>query len=196
MTSGEALWRDIEASRVAERGFYQIERTVAEAVSRSEGLDFTLDPLDDADAVLLMGAPDGTEIDEWRPLLQQALARNLSIHCSSPDQTRPRADVFAISPGVLAQTYESLDGQVHYRGKPCRPVLDALKNTLNAWRPLMIGDIMEHDIAGEAHAGLDSAHIQNGTYRDRLAEDDAESAILDLSAIYAVSPTFALSGIA
>ena len=196
MTSGEALWRDIEAGLVVERKFYPIERTGGDAVSWSEGLDCTVVPLKDAEAVLLMGVPDGTEIDDWRSLLQQALARNLPIYCSNPDHLSPRADGFVTSPGVLAQTYESMDGHVHYYGKPYRPVFDTLQHRLNAKQPLMIGDSMEHDIAGAARAGWDSVLIQNGIYRDRFAVGDAEGVLADLSATYAVSPTFALSELA
>ena len=61
MTSGEALWIDIHDQRISERSFFAIERNKGDAQHWGSGLDIELtQSLQDADAVLLMGLPDGS----------------------------------------------------------------------------------------------------------------------------------------
>lgn len=65
MTSGEALWRDIDEDRVPEKRFHAVERSVGDAGAWAQGLSIEITALEDAEAILLMGLPDGTALEAW-----------------------------------------------------------------------------------------------------------------------------------
>ena len=95
-----------------------------------------------------MGLPDAAKLADWQPVLDQAFAADLPIYCSNPDQHSPREDGLVISAGALARAYSQRSGRVIYYGKPHRPVFQALSASLKAQRVLMVGDSLDHDIAG------------------------------------------------
>ena len=165
MTSGEALWGDIARGDIAETEFFPIERANGDAESWRGKLDISfVAALEDAQAVMLMGLPDGDTVEEWQAILSSALELGLPLYCSNPDIASPRADGLVISPGALAHEYQKQGGVVRFYGKPHRPVFDALKSTLGAERLLMVGDSLDHDITGAHHAGWDSVLVQGGLY--------------------------------
>ncbi|WP_421854959.1 TIGR01459 family HAD-type hydrolase [Oricola sp.] len=178
MTSGEALWRDIDQGNIPERRFVAVEREAGDAASWACGLDIALQPeLQHAEAILLMGLPDNSRLEDWRPILSDALSRSLPVYCSNPDQASPRADGTVISPGALASAYCDMGGKVTFYGKPHRPVFDALRTALGAERLLMVGDSLEHDIAGAQAAGWDGLLIQGGLYAAAFAGADKDAVL-------------------
>jgi len=184
MTSGEALWRDIAEARLPERAYYPIERSGGDAADWAAGLSLQLtSDLASAEAVLLMGLPDGSVLSDWQPLLDQALGRSLPVYCSNPDKASPRADgQIVISPGAVAEVFRAAGGNVVYYGKPHRPVFDALAHALQTDRLLMVGDSLEHDIAGARSAGWDSVLIQGGLYSQEFADGDPQAVLARLCA--------------
>ncbi|MEM9106246.1 MAG: TIGR01459 family HAD-type hydrolase [Pseudomonadota bacterium] len=183
MTSGEALWLDISNRKVPEERFFAVERTVGDAEDWAAGLDLELvSDIDQADAVLLMGLPDGTTIDAWLPVLNKAGDRQLKLYCSNPDIASPRADGLVVSPGALAHRYEQNGGQVVYYGKPHRPVFDTLQSLLGARDMLMVGDSLHHDIAGAHAAGWDSVLVLGGLLADKFENGHAEDKLESLLA--------------
>lgn len=188
MTSGEALWRDIERGLITAKRFYPIERAEGDAAAWGSGLDVTLTSLSEAEAVLLMGLPDGSTLGQWRPVLDQAKARDLPVFCSNPDRKSPRADGFVTSPGAVAFEYIDMGGEVRFYGKPHRPIFDSLSSALGTSNLLMVGDSLEHDIAGAAGAGWDSVLVGAGLYADRFAGAPWQDTLARLDASHA--PTF------
>ncbi|MGX9355183.1 TIGR01459 family HAD-type hydrolase [Roseobacteraceae bacterium S113] len=183
MTSGEALWQDIAAGAVPERAFLPMTRAAGDAEAWSDGLDITLtDTLENAEAILLMGLPDGADLSQFRELLDAARARNLPLYCTNPDRQSPRAGGLVTSPGTLAFAYRDAGGQVRFYGKPHRPIFDALQSALGAKRLLMVGDSLEHDIAGAQTAGWDSLLIQGGLYSEAFAAAPAGAVLSELVA--------------
>lgn len=166
VTSGEALWRDIETGTIAERRYFPIERSPGDAKCWADGLGIEFeDTVRTAQAILLMGLPDGHEIIQWLEILDQAFEAQLPIYCSNPDLSSPRAGGRVVtSPGALAHAYRQRGGKVVFYGKPHRPIFDWLKSRLRAKRLLMVGDSLEHDIAGGHAAGWDTLLIQSGLY--------------------------------
>ena len=122
MTSGEALWHDIDRGKIEQSNFFAIEREQGDALAWAEGLRIELTELHNAQAVLLMGLPDAAKLADWQPVLDQAFAADLPIYCSNPDQHSPRADGLVMSAGALARAYSQRSGRVIYYGKPHRPV--------------------------------------------------------------------------
>lgn len=171
MTSGEALWRDIRAGIVPEQCFLPIEGANGDAEKWADGLEIDMTrELQNAEAVLLMGLPEQTSLDEWQPLLGEMRSREMRIYCSNPDRQSPRHDGLVVSPGALAHLYVDLGGETVFYGKPHRPIFEALCSALNVERVLMVGDSLEHDIAGGHGAGWDTLLIEGGLYAARFGE--------------------------
>ncbi|MEL7211892.1 MAG: TIGR01459 family HAD-type hydrolase [Pseudomonadota bacterium] len=172
MTSGEALKIDMRAGLLeAIEALYVISATPEDATRSCGEMGVAhVNALADADAVLLMGLPDGGAHKKERAVLRDALTQGKTLICSNPDRHSPRADgVLVESPGALAHEYADAGGEVLFYGKPHRPIFDALGKQLGAQRVLMVGDSPEHDIAGAKSAGWDSLFIQGGLH----AHDDA-----------------------
>lgn len=169
MTSGEALKIDICAGLLAQtEKLYVISATPEDAARSVAHMGVTqVAALSDADAVLLMGLPDGGDHATERAVLREALALGKRLICSNPDRRSPRADgVLVESPGALAHEYAEAGGEMLFYGKPHRPIFDALATQLGARRVLMVGDSPEHDIAGAKAAGWDSLFVQGGLHVD------------------------------
>lgn len=166
MTSGEALWQDVAAGRVPDRAFLPVTRAPGDAVEWSKGLPIRLTTrIDEAEAVLLMGLPDEDGLADWKPMLDAAFAAGLPIYCSNPDRAGPRAGgTLVVSPGTLAHNYAERGGHVIFYGKPHRPVFAAVERALDLppSRLVMVGDSLEHDIAGAHGAGWRTVFVRGG----------------------------------
>ncbi|MEO1798238.1 MAG: TIGR01459 family HAD-type hydrolase [Pseudomonadota bacterium] len=198
MTSGEALWQDLAAGRVEARKLFAIERAPGDAAAWIAGSGATLvDDVDQADAVLLMGLPDGAEADAFDAVMTAALSRDVPVLCTNPDRASPRAGgEVVISPGQLAHDHAARGGRVAFYGKPHKPVFDAIARTLDldGGRLLMVGDSLEHDIAGAAGAGWDSLFIRGGLHASFFAgHGDISARLAELArAEGAPLPTYTL----
>jgi len=172
MTSGEALWQDIATGRVAPQALFPMERAPGDAANWADGLAVRLvDDLALADGVLLMGLPDTPDLDAARAVLAQAAIRALPVYCTNPDRASPRAGgQIVASPGSLAQEYADAGGAVRFYGKPHLPVFRAVESALGlpCNRLLMVGDSLEHDIAGAQAAGWASAFVESGLHAATL----------------------------
>lgn len=176
MTSGEAFWQDCAKARVPAQSFLPITAKPSDAEHWGEGLSLTwADTVDDADAVLLMGLPEGGDGQPERALLDDARSKGLPLYCTNPDRGSPRADgVVQLSPGALAYAYQDEGGDVTFYGKPHRPVFDALIEALGTApsSTLMVGDSLEHDIAGGANAGWKTAFVKGGLHASAFDDGD------------------------
>jgi len=197
MTSGEALWRDFDEGRITHARLFAIERAEGDAATWAAGLDVDFTTIDKAEAVLLMGLPDGATDQAFADQLARALANTLPIYCSNPDRLSPRAGgQQVVSPGTLAHAYRQNGGEVAFYGKPYLPVFEALQRTLDGQRFLMIGDSLEHDIAGGAGAGWDTLLVEGGLYADAFAKNDPDDVLRDLCAKYdAPRPTYRMESL-
>ncbi len=172
MTSGEALYQDIAANRLGDaRAFYPITAKHADAQVWADGLniEFT-DDVQTCDAVLLMGLPDAQEHVAEQNVLDAALAAGKHLICSNPDRASPRANGQTVqSPGALAHTYAAKGGNVTFYGKPHPAIFNAVARVTGSSNPakvLMVGDSLEHDIAGADAVGWDSLFVRGGLHAD------------------------------
>ena len=190
MTSGEALWRDIAAGHIPHRNLYAVERTPGDALAWAQGLSINLvERLDQAEAILLMGLPDGTELADWHPFIAQAAAANMPVYCSNPDRASPRAGgQLVVSPGELAYRLRDAGTPVTFYGKPHPAIFKALQSALNASRLLIVGDSLEHDIAGGCQAGWDTVLVQGGLYAVPFATDSPARTVLSALAAEKSAP--------
>ena len=122
-----------------------------------DGLGLAVGPAADAELVIIAGSEG-----ERRPLESYAgqlapLARaGRPALCLNPDRTMLTAQGLAFGAGRIAELYESLGGPVTWIGKPHPDIfataLAALGNPPPA-RVAVVGDSVEHDIAGARAAG-------------------------------------------
>ena len=174
VTSGEALWQDVNESRLQVAGqvpnrFFPIcghpdDPYVWASGSKVEIAD-KVDP--SCDAILLMGLTDDTGETKYDAKFQQALELKIPLICSNPDKTSPRADRFVMSPGALADRYAEMGGGVIWYGKPHAPVFQAVMRCRPELAPnrfLMVGDSLEHDIAGGQKVGFQTAFVRGGIH--------------------------------
>lgn len=209
VTSGETLWEDITEQRLqvnekTPATFFSICAKPSDPIDwadDSDAISIRAELDDSVDAILLMGLPDGTVADAYDSVLASALERHLPIVCSNPDKTSPRADGLVTSPGALADRYETLGGTVFWYGKPHAAIYRAITRSFPNIPPnrfLMVGDSLEHDIAGAQAVGFVSAFIRGGIHAVQFVttETDAEIAAVTCRLVNALgtrAPDFSLA---
>lgn len=184
MTSGEMLWREFHSGRIEISRLYAVARSPGDAAAWAEGLDVSFVPVEAAQAVLLMGWPEGAAADSFDTVFAVALARKLPMLCSNPDRTAPRADgTRVVSPGALAHDYAERLGDVRFIGKPHPAVFRAVEAALGLppEELLKVGDSLEHDIAGAHAAGWRSAFIRRGLHAESFRSGDVLETLAELA---------------
>jgi HAD superfamily hydrolase (TIGR01459 family) len=176
VTSGEALWEDVTERRLQLNGkvpvtFFPICAKQSDPIDWAAGSDIEIRSRLDhtVDAILLMGLPDGTACDGYDAVFAAALKLQIPVVCSNPDKSSPRADGLVTSPGALAHRYEKMGGVVLWYGKPHAAVYRAVVRSFPdtpSNRFLMVGDSLEHDIAGAQSVGFLSVFIRRGIHAD------------------------------
>ncbi|MCR9199433.1 MAG: TIGR01459 family HAD-type hydrolase [Planctomycetaceae bacterium] len=188
VTSGEALWEDLRDGRLQTGGTVPQRLHVLcgqpedAAAWRADATEFELaDSIDETvDAVLLMGVADGIALSDYDTVLAAARRFQLPLICSNPDRQSPRPGGLVISPGALADRYEGLGGHVIWYGKPEPEVFGAvLRDCRDVPRDriLMVGDSLEHDIAGAQRVGVRSLFVRGGLHETQFPPDADEAVI-------------------
>ncbi|WP_206453632.1 TIGR01459 family HAD-type hydrolase [Aurantimonas marina] len=177
VTSGEVLWDDLANGVV--KGFdrlFPVAATPEDAEAWIDGLDgiALADSLSTADAILMMGLPDNAELSSYQGLVDEALARRVPVLCANPDRASPRpGGKLVVAPGALAARYEAAGGRVIWYGKPHARVFEATAEALGNPqhdRILMVGDSLQHDVAGASAAGWRTLFVRDGLHAQSLAD--------------------------
>ena len=176
MSSGEEAWQHL---RRRDDPFYAaLGRRCLHIGSERDieirhGLDLEfVDTAEEAEFVLNTG-PAGWDdrLEDYEPILQLALDRNLPMICANPDIVVMHGNQLALCAGALAKWYEESGGRVRWHGKPFRSVYDTCVELLgidDCSRILAVGDSVRTDIAGAAGAGIDSLLIAGGIHAEEF----------------------------
>jgi HAD superfamily hydrolase (TIGR01459 family) len=177
LSSGEVTWRGLHARAHAPfaglgKACFLISRDGDHSIV--DGLDLAVvADMRDADFILLGGLDDSAaEPEQWRKGLTEAAARRLPMLCANPDLVMFGVTGLIPAPGALAAFYQGLGGTVRFVGKPHAPMFAAALERLgqtSAERILVIGDSLDHDIAGGRAAGMLTLLIGSGAHRETLA---------------------------
>ena len=142
------------------------------------GLDPVLSELDDADYIICTGlVDDETEsAEDYRPMLNKALARKVPLICANPDIVVERGDRLIYCAGAIAELYRELGGDVVFYGKPHRPIYERAMAlaTERRGRPaelrhvLAIGDSVRTDLAGAHGFGIDCLFVTRGIHSEEF----------------------------
>lgn len=186
LTSGEATWIGLKTR--AHPPFNELGHTcflITRGGDRTiiDGLDLAVaDDVENADFILLAGLDDAAaEPEHWRQCLAGAAARGVPMLCANPDLTMFGAQGLIPAPGALARFYESLGGRVSFVGKPHAPIFATALDQLGHPAPsrvLMVGDSLDHDVAGGRAAGMLTLFLRAGVHRDdagRLSDHDSRA---------------------
>jgi HAD superfamily hydrolase (TIGR01459 family) len=178
MSSGEEAWqclhrRDEPFYRALGRHCLQIgsDRDLEIRI----GLEFDFVDIPEAADFILNTGPAGWEdtVEDYAPVLQGCLARDLPMVCANPDLVVQHGARLALCAGALAQYYEKEGGRVRWHGKPYPSVYHTclgLLGVADRRRVLAVGDSLRTDVAGAAAAGIDCLFITGGIH---AAEFDA-----------------------
>lgn len=209
LSSGEALWQDIQAgktdvlsSRQSPR-YYLIMHGIEQTKQWWRGLETNRERVEDpaqADIVLLLNIPDDSKLADCQVQLSALLANNTPLICANPDRRGLAADGLQVSPGAVADLYEQQGGTVHYYGKPHTPIFThalAMLGNPAPERVVMCGDLLETDIAGGQASGLKTLFVRRGVLASNFTESTDEEAIkatiAKLAKQYAVElPTYSI----
>ncbi|MCP2261273.1 Haloacid Dehalogenase Superfamily Class (subfamily) IIA [Streptoalloteichus tenebrarius] len=110
----------------------------------------------------------------WRDLAEACLALRsgvLWVACNA-DLTLPTERGQLPGNGAMVAALRAATGREPVvAGKPERPLLDQAARSVDATRPLVVGDRLDTDIAGAVNAGMDSLLVMSGvtTAADALA---------------------------
>lgn len=203
MTSGEAMWRDADGGKLAGRKAFVVSAKPLDAAQWATGLDMSfVTNLTEADVVLIMGLPEGDDAPTQNALdaLRDAIVTHgAPVYCSNPDRASPRAGGrLAVSPGALAHDIVAAGGKVAFYGKPHSQVFCAIEQAMEVApnRILMVGDSLEHDIAGAAKAGWQSLFVRGGIHAGAFNTDDIATDLSKLvTAKDSVTPDFSIQSL-
>jgi HAD superfamily hydrolase (TIGR01459 family) len=177
-------WDDIVSSgdlalvHIAEAGYRHLHRIGPGRRDSAffDGLPGPHTLIEEADAIVCTGLNrDRQEQPEaYRPLLEQALARDLPFVCANPDlAVHVGADLLPCA-GAVAAIYEAMGGAVFWAGKP-HPVAyrtalaragELTGGSVDRSQVLAIGDAVRTDLAAAEGAGVDALLIAGGLHRD------------------------------
>ena len=192
MSSGEEAWQHLRRRDdpfYAALGWRCLHIGSERDIEIRHGLDLEfVDTAEEAEFVLNTG-PAGWDdrLEDYEPILQLALDRNLPMICANPDIVVMHGNQLALCAGALAKWYEEAGGRVRWHGKPFRSVYDTCVELLgidDCSRILAVGDSVRTDIAGAAGAGIDSLLIAGGIHAEEFGT--AGDRVPDLERIEAV----------
>lgn len=169
MTSGEVAWRLLRAGRIdiarGARTCLLLER--GGDSTTLEGIGLTPVPTAaDADLVIIAGSEGDTmSLDDYARLLEPAARRGLPCLCTNPDRTMLTPTGPAFGSGPIAEIYQNLGGPVTWIGKPYAEVFETTLAELGdppRDRAVVIGDSIEHDVAGARGVGASAWLVLTG----------------------------------
>lgn len=119
-----------------------------------------------AELLVIAGVePECCDRDGYRARLAPLAARRVAAICANSDRLMYVDGGVSFGAGAVAEDYAAAGGPVMTVGKPGDAMFAAALKALGAIPPgrvLMIGDSLEHDVAGAARAGCGTLHVRGG----------------------------------
>ena len=168
LSSGEA------ARRLMQRGAVPVARGKRTCLLLERDGDGTvLDGLGltavapEAAELVVIGGSEGERrpLDWYAALFADPVRRGVPALCINPDRTMLTPQGPAYGAGRIGDLYAELGGEVTWIGKPYRDIFDMVLADLGDMPPAriaMIGDSVEHDIAGARGAGCAAWLVRSG----------------------------------
>jgi HAD superfamily hydrolase (TIGR01459 family) len=178
VSSGDVT-RALVAARVGQKVFHI---GPARDLPIFDRLDVAVVPLENADFVVCSGLFDDTTEtpQDYADLIAVMRERRLSMICANPDVVVERGEQLVYCAGAIADLYAAAGGEVHYAGKPYRPIYEQalaaaqhlLGRVADRRRVLAIGDSVRTDLKGAATFGIDCLFVTAGIHAEELGGRD------------------------
>ena len=204
MSSGELTWQLL---RDRPDAFFQALGRECYLIARQgegkflDGLDLEIvDRIERASFILLASIDQVADRAAFDDLLRDAAARGVPMLCSNPDllSVVPGGETVP-GPGAAARCYERYGGLVRFIGKPYPHLFDAAQRKTGITdrsRILVIGDSLNHDIAGGRDGGFATLLVASGVHASEITRDRKQivpGALADLCAREGVTPDYVIA---
>ena len=125
--------------------------------------------IDDSDYLLCSGLFEEHEDDlgYYKNFLSKHITKKMI--CTNPDLIVDRGDKREYCAGSIAKSFEEINGEVIYFGKPYPPVYEIAADVNNK-KILCIGDNLNTDIKGANIQNFDSLLITGGIHRQEISK--------------------------
>ena len=137
--------------------------------------------IDDSDYLLCSGLFEEHEDDlgYYKTLLLKHTTKKMI--CTNPDLIVDRGDKREYCAGSIAKSFEEINGEVIYFGKPYPPVYEIAAD-INNKKILCIGDNLNTDIRGANIQNFDSLLITGGIHRQEISKLSIENVLKNYDA--------------
>ncbi len=172
VTAGEVAWQGLKDQKEAPfKGLGRKCYLVARPDDKSllQGLDVELvSDIEEAQFILITSFDSTSQkLEDLDPVFKKAVGKRLPAICANPDMVTVYGQERAPGPGAIAKRYHELGGMTHLIGKPHKTIFRfalGLFDKVIPSRILVIGDSLQHDIAGGIGADLDTGFITSGIH--------------------------------
>ena len=132
--------------------------------------------IDDSDYLLCSGLFEEHEDDlgYYKNLLSKHITKKMI--CTNPDLIVDRGDKREYCAGSIAKSFEEINGEVIYFGKP-HPTVYEIAADVNNKKILCIGDNLNTDIKGANIQNFDSLLITGGIHRQEVSKLSIENVL-------------------
>ena len=175
---------DIALTHVAERGFKKLYCIGPQ--DRDQALFSALKakavPLAEAEAIICTGLTDDRREtpDDYKPMLEKALALKLPFVCANPDLIVDVGGTILYCAGAIADIYQHMGGAVYWAGKPHLSAYETAHRKAEALRDanvprakcLVIGDAIRTDLKGAENFGCEALFVASGIHRHEAMDGD------------------------
>ena len=208
VTAGEVTWQGLKLQKevpfkdIGKRCFL-IARPDDRALLKDLDIELVED-IEQAQFILITGFDaQGTKLEDLDPLFKKAVVKRIPAICANPDMVTVYGHERAIGPGAVAKRYSELGGMAHFIGKPHKTIFRHCLSMFDRVIPsriLMIGDSIQHDIAGAMGVDLDTAFITAGihsnAFKPGMSVEQKRKVMEHLAQGYGgVRPTWVLDGL-
>ncbi|HEX2753050.1 MAG TPA: TIGR01459 family HAD-type hydrolase [Alphaproteobacteria bacterium] len=172
VTAGEVAWQGLRTqTEVPFKGIgkkcYLICRPDDSGLLGGLDIEIVKD-IEEADFILITSFdPNGTKLEDLDPVFKKAVVKRLPAICANPDMITVYGHERAVGPGAVAKRYHDLGGMAHLIGKPHKTIFryaQGLFESVIPSRILVVGDSLQHDIAGAIAVDMDTAFITSGIH--------------------------------
>lgn len=208
VTAGEVTWQGLKTQKDAP---FKGLGTKCFLISRQDdrsllsGLDIEIvSNIEDAQFILISSFDaEAMKLEDLDPIFKKAVAKRIPAICANPDMITVYGHERAIGPGAVAKRYHDLGGMAHMIGKPHKTIFRYAQGLFDGVIPsriLVIGDSLQHDIAGALAVDMDSAFVTSGihaaAFKTTMTSEQKRKAMEHMAQVYGgIRPNWVLDAL-
>jgi HAD superfamily hydrolase (TIGR01459 family) len=208
VTAGEVTWQGLHNQKEAPfkdlgKKCYLVTRQNDRTLLKDLDIE-VVDDIEQAQFILITSFDSpAMKLEDLDPIFKKAVARKIPAICANPDMVTVYGHERAVGPGAVAKRYHQLGGMAHLIGKPHKTIFryaEGMFDKVIPSRLLMIGDSIQHDIAGGMGVDIDTAFITSGihgnSFTPGMSVEQKRKAMEHLAQSYGgIRPTWVLDAL-